>query len=384
MRLHSRDPAAPPKLGRMQKAGIALLAIIAVLIAIRIALTPILLRLINGELNEIPGYRGQIEDVDLNLYRGAYRIDGIVIENSSGKVPVPFFKARHVDLSIEWGALLHGSLVCEIVALGPELNFVMPPPGASPKVAKEQGQIDIDESWTEKIEDLAPFEINRFRIREGQIHFRDFHRRPRVDIHLDHLEAEATGLTNARNSPRELPAEFHATGRAMGHADLRIDMKLDPLANHPTFDVNAQLTGLRLTELNDFFRAYAKVDVESGALDLFTEAAASEGSFKGYVKPMMKDLKVLNLEDEEEGLLKLMWEAIVAGVTEVLENQPKEQVATQIPIQGKFSDPKAGIWRTVGWLFRNAFLQALKPSFSNTIGIGDVKGGKPAGKSKPD
>lgn len=138
-------------------------------------------------------------------------------------------------------------------------------------------------------------------------------------------------------------------------------MKLNPLAPQPTFDVNAQLTGLRLVELNDFFRSYAKVDVEGGTFNRFTEAAAADGKFKGYVKPMMKDLKILDLEDEEEGLLKLMWESVVAGVSELLENQPKDQVATQIPIQGDFSNPKAGIWPSVGSLLRNAFVQALKP-----------------------
>jgi hypothetical protein len=280
---------------------------------------------------------------------------------------------------VEWKALMKGALVGEVEVLGPELNFVQAPPNAGPKAKREQSQTGIDEAWTEKVKDLFPFEINRFRIREGQIHYRDIHRKPKVDIHLDHLEAEASGLTNARSTPKDLPAEFHATGRAMGHAELEVDMKLAPLAESPTFDINAKLTGLRLPELNDFFRAYAKVDVEGGTFNLYTEAAAADGRFKGYVKPLMKNLKVLDLEDEEEGPLKLIWEAVVAGATELLENQPKDQFATQVPLAGSFENPRAGIWPTVGSLLRNAFLQALRPSLDRTIALGDVKPGKGKG-----
>lgn len=366
---------------RLRKTGLILLSVILLLVAIRIAMTPLLVRFVNQKLDELPEYSGRIEDVDLHLLRGAYRIEGMVLEKRSGKITTPFFQARSVDLSVAWRDLLKGALVGEIDVLGPELNFVAAPPEAGPMAKREQGQTGIDESWTDKVQDLFPFEIHRFRIREGQVHYRDPYRKPKVDIHLDHLEAEARGLTNARGSSRDLPARFNATGRAMGHAGLEVEMRLAPLAESPTFDLNAQLTGLKLPELNEFFRAYANVDVEGGTFNLYAEAAAADGRFKGYAKPLLKDLKVLDLEDEEDGPLKLMWEAMVAGVSEVLENQPKDQVATQIPIAGSFESPDAGIWPTVGFLLRNAFLQALRPSLAHTIAISDVKppqGGKSA------
>jgi hypothetical protein len=348
--MENRSRRAHP---RLRKMWITIGVIALVLLAVRVAMTPLLLRFVNQKLDELPEYQGRIADVDLHIIRGAYRIDSLVLEKRSGKIKVPFFKARAVDLSIEWKALLKGALVGEIEVLGPELNFVQAPPGAGPKAKREQGQTGIDAAWTDKVKDLFPFEINRFRIREGQVHY--------------------------RANPKDLPSEFHATGRAMGHAGLKVDMKLAPLADDPTFDLNAELTGLKLPELNDFFKAYAKVDVEGGTFNLYTEAAAADGRFKGYVKPLMKDLKILDSDDADDGPLKLMWEAAVAGVTELLENQPKDQTATQIPLAGSFENPKAGIWPTVGSLLRNAFLQALRPSLDRTIALGDVKPGKGKG-----
>jgi hypothetical protein len=217
------------------------------------------------------------------------------------------------------------------------------------------------------VEDLFPFTINRFEIREGDIHYRDFHSNPKIDIHLDHLNATATGLTNAQEKTSRLPASFHAKGRAMGHAPLRLDMNIAPLASSPTFDLNAELLDLNLRELNDFFRAYAHVDVEKGSISLFTEMAAADGRFKGYIKPLAKNLEVLDLEEDDKNPLQLAWESMVAGVGKIFENRPEEQVATQIPFSGRFSDPEPEIWSTVGYLLRNAFIRALNPELNNSI-----------------
>jgi hypothetical protein len=370
---HSR-PRAGTRSGRIRKIWFVLAAILVLIIAARIALEPVLLRYVNGKLNEIPEYRGHIDDVDVHLYRGAYQIQGVKLEKMSGKVAEPFFQAKAVDISVEWRALLRGKLVSEIVLWNPEVNFVQGPPGAA--ASKDKSQTGIDSSWVDKVKDLVPFDINRFSIREGQIHFRAPYRTPKVDLHIDHLEAEARGLTNQPSRGDTLPADFHSVFRIMGHADGRVEMKLDPLAAQPTFDLNAEITALKLTALNDFLRAYAKVDAEGGTFGLYTEAAAARGRFKGYVKPIIKDLKILDVEEDKKNPVKLFWETVVAGVSEVLENQPKDQMATQIPFSGRFDNPKAGLWASVGALLRNAFVRALRPSLSHSIDIKDVGGAR--------
>src|SRR5260221_3091198 len=83
------------------------LSLFVLLLAARIALPYILLRWVNKELNTIPGYSGHVEDIDVALYRGAYVLKEIHLEKTGGKVPVPFFKAITVDLSIECSALFN-------------------------------------------------------------------------------------------------------------------------------------------------------------------------------------------------------------------------------------------------------------------------------------
>src|SRR5438132_13250253 len=61
---------------------------------------------VNRKLSEIPGYRAHVAAVTLHLWRGAYQIHNIDIKKTSGKVPVPFFSAPLVDLSVQWHALI--------------------------------------------------------------------------------------------------------------------------------------------------------------------------------------------------------------------------------------------------------------------------------------
>lgn len=338
---------------------VALGILLVLVIALQLLLEPLVLRFANKKLDDMPGYKGHIEDVDISLWRGAYTIEGVRLQKIEGNVPVPFFSARSADFSVEWKALLRGKVVSEITLDRPRLNFVSGPTQA-------QSQNDA-EGWQEVVEDLFPLTINRFEILQGEIHFRDFHRTPKVDIHLDHLDAVATGLTNSQEQSSPLPATFKLTGRAMGHAPLRVDMKVAPLADDPTFDLNAELTDLELTTLNDYFNAYAFMDVESGTLSLFTEMAAKEGAFKGYIKPLTKNLNILDLEKDAQNPLRLAWETITGAVGQIFENQPRAQVGTQIPFSGRFSDPNPDIWKTVGTLLRNAFIRALHPDLNNSI-----------------
>ena len=282
-----KNPKSATPHPRLRKTAIWIAVGVLVLIGIRAALPPVILHFANKKLDQIPEYRVHIDDVDLALFRGAYQIEGVSLEKLEGASREPFFSAELVDLSVEWGALLRGSFVGEVELYSPKLNFVVAP-------TKKQSQTAIDSSWEDRSEELFPLDINRFAIHDGEIHFRDLTRSPKVDIHLDHLEALAKGLTTVPRKSEALPATFHAEGRAMNHADLRVDLKLDPLAKEPTFDLDAELTALKLATLNDFLKAYAKVDAEGGTFSLFTEMAASKGAFKGYVKPLIKDLKIFS------------------------------------------------------------------------------------------
>jgi hypothetical protein len=339
--------------------------LVVALIVFRLMLPSILLRYVNRQLTLIDGYEGHVDDIDVSLYRGAYTIRGIKLDKTGGKIPVPFFNAETIDLSVEWRALFHGRVVAEIITNKPELNFVKGP-------NKETSQTNIDSDWKVVVDHLIPFKLNRFEINEGEIHYRDFHSSPKVDVKAQHVHVLAENLTNANHAKDSLPSTVSATA-SVYDGNVSLNMKIDPLYKTPTFDANAKMTTLTLSKLNDFLRAYGNFDVEKGTFSLYTEAAAKDGKITGYTKPIIKDMKVVSWKEDKDQPLKFIWESLIELVGWVLNNKDKDQIATKASFEGSIKNPDVDVWSTIGQLLRNAFIQALYPSLENSISLNSVE-----------
>jgi hypothetical protein len=154
-------------------------------------------------------------------------------------------------------------------------------------------------------------------------------------------------------------------------------MKLNALAVNPTFELNAEMKNTNLVLLNDFLEAYGKFDVNRGKFGLYTEIAAKNGKFVGYVKPVITDLKVTGPEDRKDTFFNKIWESLVGTAGVVLKNQQKDQVATKIRLEGNFKNPHSNTLDAIWGVLRNAFVVALTQSIDNEIDINSVKNAGP-------
>jgi hypothetical protein len=348
---------------------IALAALAALLIAARAYAPVAVQRYVNGVLDRAEGYRGEIGDVDLALWRGAYQIENVDIVKSDGRVPVPLLRAPLVDLSVEWRALFEGSVVGEVWFEGAQLNFV-----SGPSAAQRQSGAETD--WRDVVKDLFPIKINRVTVRNGSIHWRSFTSDPPFDVYLHDVDLVARNLTNSADLPEERVAKLEFTATPMHAGRVKASVSIDPYADLPTFDLDGQVKGLSLKHFNRLFRAYAKVDVEQGQLRLFTELESDEGRFQGYVKPFFENVDVITTEELGEqikeqgirGFFASLWESIVGTTAEALEDQEEDRVATRIPISGRVDSPDVGFFRTIAGVIRNAFLEAFIPALEHSVG----------------
>src|SRR5690606_6885672 len=108
--------------------------------------------------------RGSIDDVDIALYRGAYKVKGLELFQVDGDHEVPFLDFPIIDLSVEWKALFKGAIVGEIIFENAAINFV----DTETEEAPQTGE-DVD--WTEPIKDLMPLNINRLEAINSKIVF---------------------------------------------------------------------------------------------------------------------------------------------------------------------------------------------------------------------
>jgi hypothetical protein len=60
-------------------------------------------------------------------------------------------------------------------------------------------------------------------------------------------------------------------------------------------------------------------------------------------------------------VVQVFWEALLGGVSEILENQPRDQFATFIPVTGDLTKPNTDILAMIGNVLRNAFIRAYMP-----------------------
>jgi len=352
---------------------IIIFTIIALLVVGRLVMPYAVKHYVNRKLQQLPGYGGSVGDVDIHLYRGAYTIHDVNVMKKTNNISIPFVKADRVDFSVQWKELQHHALVAEVEIDRAALNFVK---GKS----KEEDQTGIDRSWVDVVQDLFPFKINRFEIRDSAVHYVDLARKPQVDVSVTNLHVLCHNITNSRNVTNELPTPFAVTGVSIGGGKLDVSGAANPFTKSPRFDVDAKMEGVDLTALNEFLRAYANIDVKKGRMDFYTEMAAADGRFKGYVKQLLNDVQIIDIKEDIKNPVRLAWKTLVAGVKNLLKNQPKDQFAAKVPIEGNIDNPKAGIVPTLGSILRNAFVQALTRRVDESI---DIQSVKPDKESRP-
>jgi hypothetical protein len=343
------------------------LGVLVLLVGARLALPYVVKHYLNKTLqNDVEGYTGSVADVDIHLIRGAYAIDSLKILKKNGKVPVPFVSVNKIDFSVDWQALFDGSLVAEITARQPRINFVDGP-------SEAQTQTGEEGNWRETVAQLFPLNINRFTITDGRVHFRNLHASPKVDVYLNDIELVARNLTNSEKISKTMVASINGTSRVMGDGKLNLRLDMNPLAENPPFDLDLAVEGVDLVRLNDFFRSYAKIDMEKGTFNLYAEVAGENNKFSGYVKPLFKDAKVFDLKDDgDKKPFRVLWEAGIGLVNTVFKNYREKQVATKIPISGDLSDPDIDTWTTVVKVLENAFVKAISPDLDGTVNLGNL------------
>lgn len=357
---------------KRKKLKIILLSLVVLLILFRLLLPYIVLKYVNKKLAHLEEYYGHVEAIDIALIRGAYVIKDIQLVklgNEQGKKDtIPFFKSSAIDLSVQWKAIFKGRVVGEIYVENPVVNFV------KGKHKGEDAKADTAD-FRQLIRDLMPLTVNHFEISNGQIHYIDPFSSPRVDLAMKALEVVATNLSNVNDSNKVLPARAIASADVYeGEFKLRVDF--DALQKAPTFDMSAEIKNVNLVLLNDFLRAYGNFDTNKGNFGVYTEFAGKEGNFGGYVKPLIKDLDIVQWKKEEGNFKQILWETLIGSAAEVLQNQNKEQLGTKVDIHGKFEKPDINIWRAVSFVLRNAFVRALRPTIDNTINISKLKESK--------
>ena len=351
---------------RRDKVLVSLGVVLAVLIIARAALPIWMEHFMNEQLAALEGYDGHVEDVDFALWRGGFGVDNLRIVRSTADHETPFFDVDRLDVTIEWRSLMRGRLAAKGEAIRPVLNLVQ-------AKTKDQSQMGTETKWPTQLANLYPFEINTFEVIDGRITFRAPGIQTEDALTAEHVNALVSNLRNVNDADTEAFARFESKAQVLGEAAVSINGRLDPLAQQPTFDVDMTLEKVQLADLNPWLREFLKADAEAGTFQLYLELAAADGAFKGYAKPVMQDVDMYGTQEQNDPLLRKIWEGIVEFAANVVENEEEDQVAARIPFTGTITNPQTSIWQTIASVLRNAFVSAFARSLEGSISIRDVR-----------
>ncbi|WP_434705322.1 DUF748 domain-containing protein [Pseudomonas sp. Z1-12] len=336
--------------------------LVAVLVALHFALPYLVRDYLNDKLADMGDYRGQITDVDLALWRGAYRINGLEIVKVDGKVPVPFVNAPLVDLSVSWHSLWYDhAVVSEVEFTRPEVNFV---DGGANRQNSQTGQ---GTNWREQLSKLLPITFNEVRIREGKVTFRNFNSKPPVNLRATDVNASFYNLTNVVDTEGKRDARFEGKALVAEHAPLEMQATFDPLSDFEDFDFRLRARNIELKRLNDFAAAYGKFDFNAGHGDLVIEAEADNARLSGYIKPLLRDVDVFDwqqdVENQNKNIFRSVWEALVGTGETALKNQRKNQFATRVELSGNVHQQDISAFEAFLQILRNGFVQAFNARY---------------------
>lgn len=351
----------------MTRTAKILIGLVILLVIARLLLPYFALKYVNKTLADMGSYTGHVDDLDIQLIRGAYQLDNLSIRKVKGKIKEPFILIPKTDLSVEWQSLFKGKLVSEVECYEPEINFAF-----SEDEASSQTGADVD--WTAYLKKLLPISINRFAVMNGKVNLTSLVTQPRADLSLQHFQGEIRNIRNVEDEAKKLPSPVVASGDVKGYSGkMNFSAHMNLLKVTPDFDYNLAFTDIQLVKLNELSKAYANIDFERGTVSVYSEMAMYDGKFNGYIKPLTKDMQIFKLNEHEgRSVGQFFTELLAQAGTAVLKNQKKDQVATRVPISGTVDDVKTALWPTIFGVLRNAYIKAFKGELDNNITLKDA------------
>jgi hypothetical protein len=200
--------------------------------------------------------------------------------------------------------------------------------------------------------------VDRLELHQGDLGVVDETADPHYRVFVDQAEVIVRNVS-IPSSDRQ--GSTTLKGRFMGSGDTLVKATFRP-GERAAVEGSVRIEPTPLTALNDVLRAYGDFDVTRGEFELYTELSVRGTSVEGYVKPIIHDMDVYDSEqDAEKGIFKKAYEAIVGAGATVLRNQPRDQVATRVPISGRLDDPNLSTVQAIVGLVRNAFIEAIRP-----------------------
>lgn len=271
---------------------------------------------------------------------------------------------------VEYSPWTNMAKIARLEIQNPHINYVeKQSPKKAQKVKEDSHTQDRDPS--KKSQDPFKVLVDSASVTNGEFGYKDQTTTPPYKIFINHVDLQVTGVGAPKITQK---GELNLSGNFMGKGKTSIEGKFRPEVEHPDIDVKVKIEKTDMTTLNGAFKAFAGFDVKSGEFSLISELHTDSGRVQGYIKPYFEKPEIHDLsQDKTDNIFQQLYEGAVGAVASLLENDPRDEVATKTDITGTMDNIKIGTWELIWNLFRNAFVEAMTPAFEELKGMGTTK-----------
>jgi hypothetical protein len=261
----------------------------------------------------------------------------------------------------------------------------------SPKITR----VEVDNATIERVDvgyvhSPATQQEEAERVKETGKEIEKQNNRPAVDISLRELDITQSNLSytdktkdpnyrivfndsditlkNLSNHQQQGPADVTLRGKFMGSGDTNVSGNFLASQRGPEVNMKIAVQNVDLPSMNDILRAYGRFDVAAGQFSVFSEINIKDGDMDGYVKPIFSNLQVYNYQkDKNTPVLHQAKELAIAGASHLFKNRSTRQVATDVDLKGKLTNPNISTWQAFVEVLQNAFVKAIIPGFDRAV-----------------
>ena len=245
---------------------------------------------------------------------------------------------------------------------GVDADYLHVTPNAPVKeAAKEVGETARKYSNEPTLE----LKVNNVEVRKGRLGYVNKAAKPPYRVFFTDTTLV---IENFSNHLKDGIARGKGQAKFMGSGPTQIDFAFRPENKGPDFNLAVRIENTDMQTMNDLFRAYGNFDVTAGLFSFYSEIKVRQGKIEGYVKPLFRDMKVYDeRQDREKSVFRKLYEGLIGGIAGLLQNRPREEVATQTSISGDIENPQTSTFETILRLIQNAFFKAILPGFEKEV-----------------
>jgi hypothetical protein len=315
--------------------------------------------------------------VDGNADFLAVPIPGVLAELSLDNISLDYFRpllqrqnlvVRKGTLSakgdFEYGPKIKAAHLQQATVTGFDADFVH----MAATTGEEKAKVETATTAAAEVSNAPDVQlrIDKLFVKGASVGFVNRAAAPPYRVFITDTDVELVNLSNhftEGTAQATLTGKFMGSGRTAANAAFRSEL------NGPNFDMNVRVVDTDMRTMNDLLRAYGKFDVVSGLFSVFSELSVKDNVVTGYVKPLFRDLHAYDKrQDKEKTAFHKLYEKLVGGVSRLLENRPRAEVATKATISGPVGAAKPRTGEVIVKLIQNAFFKAILPGFEETIG----------------